>query len=236
MPRRSDRCGSSLVDGFAPAGTRGQSSTSSTECVSTRRRPGARTRQGSGDPGVCSTSKTTRLLDEPRPGGPRSISDEQIEQVLVATPSGRPRTRPTGHGRRWPPRPRCRGPRSGWGLWRAFGLKPHLGLSTMPTFETGEKAMDLAKAMCLVSSVATAISAVLLSDDGAWCLVSLAPAGVSYASYLGAVASARSYNVAIETVTDLSRFALYDALRVAQPITARRRRGDSSDSDGAPEG
>ena len=84
--------------------------------------------------------------------------------------------------------------------------------------------MDLAKAMCLVSSVATAISAVLLSDDGAWCLVSLAPAGVSYASYLGAVASARSYNVAIETVTDLSRFALYDALRVAQPITARRRR------------
>jgi hypothetical protein len=43
------------------------------------------------------------------------------------------------------------------------------------------------------------------------------------------VAAARSYNVAIETVSDLSRFALYDALRVAQPTTGREERQTAKD-------
>lgn len=100
-------------------------------------------------------------------------------------------------------------------------IAPHLSLVAKPEHyayvQDRQKAMDLAITMCLVSAVATAISAVLLSDDGPWCLLSLLTFGVSYASYLGAVAAAGSYNVAIETVTDLSRFALYDALHLAQP-------------------
>ena len=98
---------------------------SSAECVSTRQRPGARTRQGSGHPGVCSTSKTTRLLDEPRPGGPRSISDEQIEQVLVATLERTPKD--ATHWSRASMAAEAALSRSTVGrIWRAFGLKPHL--------------------------------------------------------------------------------------------------------------
>lgn len=102
-------------------------------------------------------------------------------------------------------------------------IAPHLSLLAKAEHyayvQDRQKAMDLAIAMCLVGALATMTSAVLLSDDGPWCLLSLLPFAVSYASYLGAVAAARSYNVAVETVTDLSRFALYDALRVAQPKT-----------------
>jgi hypothetical protein len=58
-----------------------------------------------------------------------------------------------------------------------------------------------------------------LSDDGWWSLFSFVPFSVAYASYLGAVAPARSYNVAVETATDLSRFSQYDALLVAPPRT-----------------
>jgi hypothetical protein len=102
-------------------------------------------------------------------------------------------------------------------------IAPHLSLIAKPEHyayvQDRQKAMDLAITMCLVGALATGISAVLLSDDGWWSLFSFVPFIVAYASYLGAVASARSYNVAMATVTDLSRFALYDALHVAQPMT-----------------
>ncbi|WP_155918594.1 hypothetical protein [Marmoricola sp. URHB0036] len=102
-------------------------------------------------------------------------------------------------------------------------IAPHLSLIADPSHyayvEDRQKAMDLAITMCLVGALATAITAVLFSDDGLWCLFALVPFALAYASYLGVVASAASYNVAIETVTDLSRFALYDALHVTPPTT-----------------
>ena len=48
------------------------------------------------------------LADEPRPGGPRKISDEQIEAVVMATLSANRSTLHAGRGRRWPPRAGCR--------------------------------------------------------------------------------------------------------------------------------
>jgi transposase len=64
------------------------------------------------------------LYDEPRPGAPRQISDEQIEQVIVRTLEETPRGQT-----HWSSRGMAKA--SGLGrttvqhIWRAFGLQPH---------------------------------------------------------------------------------------------------------------
>jgi hypothetical protein len=64
------------------------------------------------------------LYDEPRPGAPRQISDEQIEQVIVRTVEDTPRGET-----HWSSRGMAKA--SGLGrttvqqIWRAFGLQPH---------------------------------------------------------------------------------------------------------------
>src|SRR3954451_579884 len=54
------------------------------------------------------------LLDEPRPGQPRKITDEQVEQVIVKTLEERPPDR----GTHWSTRKISK-------IWRTFGLQPH---------------------------------------------------------------------------------------------------------------
>jgi len=78
------------------------------------------------------------LSDEPRPGAPRTISDEQVEAVITATLEITP---PRGDSH-WSTRSMAKA--SGLSqtaisrIWRAFGLKPHLvetwKLSTDPQF------------------------------------------------------------------------------------------------------
>jgi transposase len=77
------------------------------------------------------------LLDEPRPGGPRTIGDGQIEAVIVATLERSPRD--ATHWSRASMASETGLSRSTIGrIWRAFGLKPHLvdtfKLSTDPQF------------------------------------------------------------------------------------------------------
>jgi transposase len=77
------------------------------------------------------------LADEPRPGAARTITDEQVEQVLVATLETTP-----PDATHWSTRSLAR--QLGMSqsaisrIWRAFGLKPHLvdtfKLSTDPQF------------------------------------------------------------------------------------------------------
>ncbi len=66
------------------------------------------------------------LADEPRPGRPRTIADEQVEQVIVATLE-RP---PPDHDTHWSTRSMARATGMSQSaisrIWRAFGLKPHL--------------------------------------------------------------------------------------------------------------
>ena len=52
------------------------------------------------------------LSDEPRPGAPRTISDEQVEAVIVKSLERNRATRPTGRPARWPPRWACCRPQS----------------------------------------------------------------------------------------------------------------------------
>ncbi|PTX95843.1 IS630 family transposase, partial [Verrucomicrobia bacterium LW23] len=64
------------------------------------------------------------LLDEPRPGAPRKISDEKVEQVVVATLESTPPA-----ATQWSTRLMAR--KMGLNatavsrIWRAFGLRPH---------------------------------------------------------------------------------------------------------------
>jgi transposase len=77
------------------------------------------------------------LADEPRPGAPRKITDEQIEQVVVATLETTPKD-----ATHWSTRSLARAlgmsQTAVSRIWRAFGLKPHLvetfKLSTDPQF------------------------------------------------------------------------------------------------------
>ena len=78
------------------------------------------------------------LTDEPRPGRPRTISDEQVEAVITATLE----QAPPGGDTHWSTRSMARSAGLSQSavsrIWRAFGLKPHLvqtwKLSTDPQF------------------------------------------------------------------------------------------------------
>jgi len=77
------------------------------------------------------------LLDEPRPGAPRTISDEQVEAVIVKTLETKP-----AHATHWSTRGMARA--TGLSqtaisrIWRAFNVQPHrtetFKLSTDPLF------------------------------------------------------------------------------------------------------
>jgi len=72
------------------------------------------------------------LTDEPRPGAPRTIGDEQIEQVLVATLERQPAD--ATHWSRASMAAQSGLSKSTVGrIWKAFGLKPHL----VDTFKIG---------------------------------------------------------------------------------------------------
>jgi transposase len=78
------------------------------------------------------------LTDEPRPGRPRLISDEQVEQVINVTLE----QAPAGGDTRWSTRSMAKSQGMSQSavsrIWRAFGLKPHIvetwKLSTDPQF------------------------------------------------------------------------------------------------------
>ena len=84
------------------------------------------------------------LLDEPRPGTPRTIADEDVERVITMTLEEMPR-----NATRWSTRSMaksCGMTQTAVGrIWRAFGLQPHrdetFKLSTDPLFI--EKVRDI---------------------------------------------------------------------------------------------
>ena len=84
------------------------------------------------------------LLDEPRPGTPRKVSDAAVERVVVRTLESLPRGA-THWSRRSMARASGLSPSMVGRIWRTFGLKPHRSehfkLSTDPQFV--EKVRDV---------------------------------------------------------------------------------------------
>jgi transposase len=78
------------------------------------------------------------LSDEPRPGAPRKISDEQVERVVTATLEQDPPRGDTHWSTRSMAEAMGMSQTAISRIWRAFGLKPHLvetwKLSTDPQF------------------------------------------------------------------------------------------------------
>jgi transposase len=78
------------------------------------------------------------LSDEPRPGRPRTVTDEQVEKMITATLE----EEPPGGDTHWSTRSMARSAGMSQStvsrVWRAFGLKPHIvqtwKLSTDPMF------------------------------------------------------------------------------------------------------
>jgi len=85
------------------------------------------------------------LSDEPRPGAARTITDEQVESVIVKTLEEKPASGDTHWSTRSMARSLGMSQTSISRIWRAFGLKPHLvdtwKLSTDPQFI--EKVRDI---------------------------------------------------------------------------------------------
>jgi transposase len=83
------------------------------------------------------TRRLDGLVDEPRPGAPRTITDEQVEQVITTTLEETP-TDATHWSTRSMARATGMSQTAISRIWRAFGLKPHLDeawkLSTDPQF------------------------------------------------------------------------------------------------------
>jgi transposase len=78
------------------------------------------------------------LSDEPRPGRPRTISDERVERVITATLEQEPPNGDTHWSTRSMARSAGMSQSAVSRIWRAFGLKPHVvqtwKLSTDPQF------------------------------------------------------------------------------------------------------
>jgi len=71
-----------------------------------------------------SAKRLEGLLDEPRPGAPRRITDADIERVITKTLETTP-SDATHWSTRGMARATGKSPRAIRSLWRAFGLRPH---------------------------------------------------------------------------------------------------------------
>jgi len=82
----------------------------------------------------------------------------------------------------------------------------------------------LAARMTAVGLLCSVLTVGAMWPHGLWVLLSLAPFGAAWLSYLGAISAAHSYGQAITAWLQLNRFALYDQLAVSRPKNSDEER------------
>jgi hypothetical protein len=111
---------------------------------------------------------------------------------------------------------------------RVLTVLPHMALAARPEdaryLDDQRLQLDLAVRMCLTAVLAAFISAVLLYRDEWWLFIVIVPCCLAYIAYRGAVVSAREYGVAMTTLIDLNRFALYERLHLPKPSNIEEER------------
>jgi hypothetical protein len=79
----------------------------------------------------------------------------------------------------------------------------------------------------IMAALSVPVTAVLLADDGLWVLLTLAPYTFAYLAYRGAISAAGAYGHAVTVQVDLDRFALYEALHLPLPSSARQEQAQN---------
>jgi hypothetical protein len=89
--------------------------------------------------------------------------------------------------------------------------------------------MDLAVRTSVLAMMAALITVVVMWRHNVWLLVALIPYTISYGSYRGAVTVAHEYGTALSVLIELTRFNLYERLRLPLPKTLDEER-DTNES------
>src|SRR3712207_6766789 len=77
------------------------------------------------------------LLDEPRPGAPRTVTDEKVAEVATATLETLPAGRTHRSSRRGMAKASGLAPSTAQRIWKAFSLQPHRVETFKPPTEIG---------------------------------------------------------------------------------------------------
>ncbi len=77
--------------------------------------------------------------------------------------------------------------------------------------------LDLAVRTSFLGFAATLVTAAAMWRHGWWMLLALIPYAVGYLAYRGAIVLAHEYGTSAAVMMDLSRFALYDKMRLPPP-------------------
>jgi hypothetical protein len=94
-----------------------------------------------------------------------------------------------------------------------FGAEPEHKAYVADT----KQQLDLIVRVCILSFLATAVTAVLLASDGWWALLAFVPCTTAYLAYRGAVSAAEAYGSPLAAVIDTDRFRLYELLHLPLP-------------------
>lgn len=77
--------------------------------------------------------------------------------------------------------------------------------------------LDLAVRTAVLGLAAAVTTVAYMHDHGVWLLLSLAPYGLAFAAYRGAVRVAHEYGMSLAVLLDLNRFTLYEQLHLEMP-------------------
>lgn len=152
---------------------------------------------------------------------------ERLRQVIIAAEAQRLRgSYPEGPDEVLPTRLGNVLRRYETGAGRRYGVDPLVAVPRLAMVaddrelsyvENQRVQLELAIRTASLAFAASIITVLVMSRHGLWIGLALAPYAVACLTYRGAVAVAHEYGTSLAVLIDLSRFALYDRMRIPSP-------------------